>query len=230
METIFEGRLSSSPYIESIWRGQNGSNYAVVCPADGRWNMLFTRYNGKVKLAVEGPRTRATPKTQPEGNEFLTIVFALGTFLPNIPAGNLLDSDVFLPQAAHKSFWLDGDTWETPSFENVETFVEHLVRNDVLVADPLVKAVLQDQAPELSERTLRRRFVQATGLAPNLIGQIERALQAHRLLENGAPILDAVYEAGYADQPHLTRSLKRFIGYTPAQIAQLERQTVTFIG
>jgi AraC-like DNA-binding protein len=32
---------------------------------------------------------------------------------------------------------------------------------------------------------------------------------------------DVVYQAGYADQPHLTRSLKRFIGYTPAQLAQL---------
>ena len=28
----------------------------------------------------------------------------------------------------------------------------------------------------------------------------------------------APYHAGYADQPHLTRSLKRFIGQTPAQI------------
>lgn len=219
METIFEGRFSDSPYIESIWRGLNGSNYSVVCPADGRWNMLFTCYKGEVKLAVEGPRTRATPKVQPEGNEFLTIVFELGTFLPNVPAGSVLDGRVFLPQGVHNSMWLHGDTWEIPSYETVETFVEHLVHEEVLVADPVVKAALQDQAPSMSERTLRRRFVQATGLAPNLVGQIERALQAHRLLEKGAPILDAVYEAGYADQPHLTRSLKRFIGYTPAQIS-----------
>jgi Transcriptional regulator containing an amidase domain and an AraC-type DNA-binding HTH domain len=33
-------------------------------------------------------------------------------------------------------------------------------------------------------------------------------------------ILDVVYEAGYYDQPHLTRSLKYFIGQTPAQIMQ----------
>ncbi len=34
----------------------------------------------------------------------------------------------------------------------------------------------------------------------------------------GVSILDAVHEAGYFDQSHLTRSLKHFIGLTPAQI------------
>jgi hypothetical protein len=30
--------------------------------------------------------------------------------------------------------------------------------------------------------------------------------------------LETLWQAGYADQPHLTRSLKRFVGQTPAQI------------
>jgi AraC-like DNA-binding protein len=38
------------------------------------------------------------------------------------------------------------------------------------------------------------------------------------LLEQGFTIADAIYQAGYADQPHLTRSLKHFVGQTPAQI------------
>jgi AraC-like DNA-binding protein len=37
-------------------------------------------------------------------------------------------------------------------------------------------------------------------------------------------ILDAVHEAGYFDQAHLTRSLKRLIGQTPGQIARGETQ------
>ncbi len=31
-------------------------------------------------------------------------------------------------------------------------------------------------------------------------------------------ILDAVDQAGYFDQPHMTRSLKHYIGLTPGQI------------
>jgi AraC-like DNA-binding protein len=45
--------------------------------------------------------------------------------------------------------------------------------------------------------------------------QIQRAHTALQLLEGGATILDTVAQAGYADQPHLHRSLTRFLGQTP---------------
>jgi methylphosphotriester-DNA--protein-cysteine methyltransferase len=48
-----------------------------------------------------------------------------------------------------------------------------------------------------------------------------RAQQAQELLQQGVPILDTVFEAGYFDQPHLSRSLKRLIGFTPAQILRV---------
>jgi AraC-like DNA-binding protein len=32
-----------------------------------------------------------------------------------------------------------------------------------------------------------------------------------------------VYETGYFDQSHLTHALKRFIGYTPAQLVRLSQ-------
>jgi len=43
-------------------------------------------------------------------------------------------------------------------------------------------------------------------------------------LQRGRPILDVVGEAGYYDQAHLTRSLQRFVGLTPARIARGEEQ------
>jgi AraC-like DNA-binding protein len=52
------------------------------------------------------------------------------------------------------------------------------------------------------------------------IKQVARAQQAATMLQQGSTILDTVYTLGYFDQPHLTRSLKQWIGYTPAQIAQ----------
>jgi methylphosphotriester-DNA--protein-cysteine methyltransferase len=70
---------------------------------------------------------------------------------------------------------------------------------------------------------VRRRFLSAIGLTPKIIQQIERAHKAAALLEHGVSILDTVYQAGYADQPHLTRSLKRFIGHSPAQIARISQ-------
>ena len=43
------------------------------------------------------------------------------------------------------------------------------------------------------------------------------------LLEQSLSIPDTVGQAGYVDQPHLTRSLKHFMGVTPAQMTRLSR-------
>lgn len=78
--------------------------------------------------------------------------------------------------------------------------------------------VLRGRLQGLAPRTVRYRFLRATGLSQSRIRQTERAQQAAILLQRGIPISDAVHEAGYFDQPHLSRSLKKWIGHTPAQI------------
>ena len=221
MSAIFEGRTSDSPYIEIVWRGRVEQDYAPVCPADVRWNLLFMRDNGKVTVSAEGATTQFVPKTQFEGREFLVIKFKLGVFMPYLPPTHLVNDDTILPEASAQSFWLNGFAWQFPDYDNVETFVDWMVREELLVCEPVVNAVLHDEPQYFSSRTVRRRFLQATGLTPKTIQQIERAQQAAALLGQGVPILDTVYELGYADQPHMTRSLRRFIGQTPAQITQV---------
>lgn len=220
MNAVFEGRTSDSPYIEMIWRGHNGRNYAPVCPADVRWNLLFRTQAGGVRVSVEGATTQFVPKFQPDESEFLVIKFRLGVLMPYLPPEYLVNGDAVLPDASSQSFWLKGSAWQLPDFDNAETFVERLARDGLLVREPVVNAVLAGHPQDVSSRTVRRRFLYATGLTPTTIQQIERAQQAAALLEHGVPILDAVYQMGYADQPHLTRSLRRFIGQTPAQIAR----------
>jgi methylphosphotriester-DNA--protein-cysteine methyltransferase len=99
-------------------------------------------------------------------------------------------------------------------------FVDRLIRQGILVHDPVVEVAIQGHTPDMSIRSLQYRFLQATGLTHKTIQQIERAHSAVSLLEQGTPILDTAFELGYFDQAHLTNSLKRFIGNTPAQIAQ----------
>jgi AraC-like DNA-binding protein len=74
----------------------------------------------------------------------------------------------------------------------------------------------------LSVRALQYRFVRATGLSQKAIQQIERAHYAAHLLEQGGSIVDIVHRAGYFDQSHLTNSMKRFLGQTPAQLASTQ--------
>ncbi|GLV54233.1 hypothetical protein KDH_10810 [Dictyobacter sp. S3.2.2.5] len=159
----------------------------------------------------------------PEGAELLWIKFKLGAFLPHLPTKHLLDRETALPAATGKSFWLNGSAWPFPDYENADTFVDRLVHAGMLTYDPVVNAVLQDQLKDMPSRTMRHRFKHATGLTQSHIRQMKRAQHAQALLQHGVSILDTVDEAGYFDQPHLTRSLKQFIGYTPAHIIRLSQ-------
>jgi len=218
MTIIFEERLSDSPYIETVMRGWTASEGSPIRPAEVHWHMVLARHSGDTRLLVVGPWTTAGATFYTEGAELLWIKFKLGAFMPHLPTRGFLDLETILPGAASQSFWLKGAAWQFPDYENVETFVKRLVQEEILVRDPIILAALQDQPQEMSARTLRHRFLQATGLTQSHIRQFERAQRAAALLREGVSILDTVEAVGYYDQPHLTRSLKQFIGHTPAQL------------
>ena len=218
MSLISEERLSDSPYFERVMRGWTVSAGTSIRPAEILWHMVFVKHAGGTLALVVGPLTTSGIASWGEGAEILWIQFKLGVFMPHFPTKNYRDGEQTLPDASSERFWLKGAARQVPDFGNVESFINRLVREEDLVRDPVVSAALEDQPLVMSPRTVRHRFLQATGQTQSHIRQYERAIKAASLLRHGVPILDAVFEAGYFDQPHLTRSLKQFVGYTPAQI------------
>jgi len=220
MVAIFNGRKSDSPYIDRIWQGYFEDDNIPICPADVRWNLLFLKESGTIKVSVEGALSRSITKLESKDTEFLVIQFKLGTFMPDFPAGSLMNTDIILDNTSSQTFCLNHSMWELPTYENVEVFIDRLVGNDLLICDPVINSILQNQPISMSERTIRRRFLQATGLTPKTIKLIERARQAALLLEQGISIMDVVFQTGYADQSHMTRSLRHFFGQTPVMLTQ----------
>jgi AraC-like DNA-binding protein len=220
---LFEERPSDSPLVERIWRTQSEGGGSFMSLAASQWEIVVTKQNGTTTLTVRGPETKARPAPIPENAEFFGIQFKLGAFMPHLPVGTLVDKEVNLPVVGDQSFWLNGAAWQFPVFENADTFIARLVRDGLLVREPVVEAALQGQLNDLSMRSVQRRFLRATGLSHGAIWQIERSRRAAALLEQGVSILDTVELAGYADQPHMTRSLKRFLGQTPAQFIRSSR-------
>lgn len=213
-----DGRPSDSPYVETIWRSRSEHAGEFLSVAAVHWEMVITELEGNIHLTVRGPETQSKPAHCPPDGEWLGVIFKLGTYMPQLPTVKLVNHEINLPVAGDRSFWLHGAAWQFPTYENVDTFVARLVREGLLVHEPVVTAALQNQASDLSLRSVQRRFLHTTGLTQGLVSQIERARLAVTLLQQGVSILDVVEMAGYADQPHLTRSLKRFAGQTPAQI------------
>ena len=217
MTIVAEARPSDSPLIESVMRGHTLCAGTTIRPAETNWHMVVLKLDGAARVLAVGPLTSSGVVRYGAGGELLWIKFRLGTFLPHAPMRGWADRETVLPNASRRSFWLGKTAWEMPSFENAERFVERLVRADVLAHDPLVLAALGAEPPAIPERTLRHRFLRATGQTQSHIRQFERARQAADLLAQGETIPDVMFELGYYDQPHLTRSLKRLIGTTPAQ-------------
>lgn len=70
----------------------------------------------------------------------------------------------------------------------------------------------------LSERQFRRRFVNAVGYGPSTLVGVLRLGRAMKLFEQPGRAADVAAVAGYADQPHMTRELRKLAGVTPGQL------------
>jgi hypothetical protein len=214
-------KSTNSPFIETVWRARTESAGSFTSVAASNWEMVLVTFGGETTVVARGPETRPSEADYPADAEYLGITFKLGAFMPHLPVRTLLDrQDATLPEASGSSFWLHGSAWELPTFENADVFVDRLVRRGILVRDPAVEAAIQGHTPDTSIRSMQYRFLRATGLTQKTIRQIERARGAVSLLERGTPIVDTALDLGYFDQAHLTNSLKRFVGRTPAQIAR----------
>jgi Helix-turn-helix domain len=209
---------SDSGFVEKAWTSRSEPEPAFMSIAVSRWQIVVTTQRDVTQLTLRGPETRATVVAIPEDAEFFGIVFSLGTFMPAIPLAGLVDRALTLPAATPSSVWLDGSRWEIPTPGNADVFVNRLVGQGLIVRDPVVAESFQADVDRPSKRTLQRRVARATGLTRSTIRQIARAEKAVEALGRGLSPQDAATRVGYADQAHLTRSLKRFIGQTPAQI------------
>jgi len=214
----FKSRESDSSLVEGIWHTESIGGGSFISTAVNQFEIVITKVNGKTSLTLRGPETVASLAPIPVDAEIFGIIFKPGTFLPKLPMKNLVDASIDLPEECHCSVYLCDESWEIPTYDNADTFLKRLEREGLIYREPLVEAVLKNQLTDVSQRTIQRRFLAATGLTLSTYDGIERAKHAISLLEQGMSILDTVYEAGYADQPHLTRSLKHFAGRTPAEI------------
>jgi len=216
---LFEEKASGAPLVEKLWRTRSEPEQTFISVAETHWEIVVTRQAGTTYLTVRGPETRSSTAPIPEDAEFFGIQLKRGTFMSGLPVRELVDGGITLPEATASSFWLDGSAWEFPRFDNADVFVDRLVRSGLLVRDPVVEAAIDGEIRGVSVRTVQRRVLRTTGLTLTAIRQIDRAKRAAALLSQGIPIAETIGLTGYADQPHLTRALSRFIGQTPRQIA-----------
>ncbi len=213
-----EDRTSDSPFVARVWRGHSSGVEQMTSVATSHWVLVAWAERGQLHVAARGPETRASAAAVPDDSASFGITFAHGTSMPHLPLARLVDTGVESRHVSSRGFVLRGEEWEVPDFDNAEVFVDRLVSAGVLVRDPLVDAVVRGELPRVGARSVQRRVAAATGLTQGAIRQIERARLAAILLGEAVAPLDVVTRLGYYDQPHLARSLTRFVGRTATEL------------
>ncbi|MEV1333593.1 AraC family transcriptional regulator [Micromonospora costi] len=213
-----EDRPSDSPYVHRVWRSHASGVAHMTSIATSNWELVFWEDAGGRHAALRGPETTASSAEVPDGSASFGITFAHGTYLPHLPPARLVDSALESPHATATTFVLGGEEWLVPDFDSAEQFVARLVRKGVILRDPLVDEVVSGGVPDVGTRSVQRRVAAATGLTQGGIRQIERARQAAVLLGEGVAPVEVANRLGYYDQPHLARSLQRFIGRTATEL------------
>lgn len=214
----FTTRRSDSPWVDAVWTCTSDGVGEMTSVAGARCGLVFWEQDGRPHAAVSGPETATGTAPVPEGAVFVGIEFAIGTSLRRLPGPSLVDGGVQLPDTTRRFFRFAGSRWETPGPDDAEALVEKLVRAGAVARDPVVGEVVRGGRPDVSDRTLERRFRAATGLTRGAVRQIERAREAAYLLAAGKGAADVVAALGYFDQPHLARALRRYIGRTSTQL------------
>lgn len=220
MSLLVEDRPHASPYLDQLSHGYSLRADRVTRPAEIHWHLVLVKRHKQQHAVLVGPWQSAGQATWQEDAELIWIRFRLGTFLTSLPVAHYVNSEQTLAQRSGNRFQLLGDDWEFPKVDQVEDFVTKLKQSDKLVHDSLIEDVLAGYQPELAPRTIRHRFLQATGLSQSQIFQFQRAQQAINLLSQGRSIADTLFELEYFDQAHLNRSLKRWFGLTPGQLVR----------
>jgi hypothetical protein len=158
---------------------------------------------------------KASTLSCPRDSAYFGADFRLGAYLPMFPPAPLANlQDAVLPTLPDGRILLDG-AWEMPTSQNVDVFIDRLERAGLRSADRGAAARRRPQRAQGNRAEPVR--ARCRPVAPQAAA--DRA-HAARLLRAGAAIVDVVFDAGYYDQPHLTRALRQLIGHTLAELAR----------
>lgn len=209
--------------IDTVWTARALADGVYNATPDGSWDLIHIEKPGGEHLVfLTGQQTQPASVPYQAGEISIVISFAAHFFLqsgPLPPDGAVIE---FLPVQAGR-FLLAKLDLPLPTYDNAETIAAELLAAGVLRGDPVVTGGLGLTQFAASERSLQRHFRDATGLSQKSFEQIRRAQEAVRQLQAGGKPADVAIAAGYTDQAHMTKSIKKIMGRLPTKVGDINK-------
>jgi AraC-like DNA-binding protein len=211
---------------EALWRSIGSAGGATV-PADGCVDVILR--DGRVEVAGPSTRWLATGRDGATGSFGFRMQPGRARLLLGIDLAAIADQLVPLDDvtdrrtaARFREAMIPLEAGPAP-VGTLEAFAVQLAASsrwsDAIRRAASEAAPARDIASTMSgsERSFRRQMLVTFGYGYATLVRLERSRRARTLLRSGMPIADVAAEAGYADQPHLSREFRRLVGSSPAQ-------------
>lgn len=233
--------------VSHYWLSRDGGAASHTVLPDGCVDLVLRLENGNGAWQAFGTSTRPLRVPVDPGCVYFGIRFQPGQsrhFLP-VPGRLLTDTaqPLFQPAGLQAERLAELITGRNPALAVERLLLQWLAgqpprskRLDGALAllsrsDPGVSVTALAARLNLSRRQLERDFVEWVGVPPKVFMGIRRSQRAMALLSRpplASPLADIALAAGYADQSHMTRELKRYLGITPGA-PRLPGHDVAFI-
>ncbi|WP_412552479.1 helix-turn-helix domain-containing protein [Shimia sp. MIT1388] len=238
-ERIFTPQQARS--VEAVWRHEEPQAGRSLILPDGRCDVIV-RYNADPmvapRLVVTGPATQPYWVEFEAGDRWIGVRLrperggvlwgdALGTAKDQVALED--GAEVLVPELAGLC---EVGTGEDVLRQALVRFVEgraltpegHRVGESVRrihMAGGRFSVTELAARAGCSTRHLNRMFGSTVGLSVKAYASLVQFHRALRLVcEAGGSLSDAAFEAGYADQAHMTRAMRRFGGFVPSAIPE----------
>lgn len=216
---MYEQRVPDSEVIECVWQARATRDERYLVPAVEFWDLWFARDpDGTERAGIAGPTLGHRSIRSAIGEHSWGVQLKAHVVLPGMSKQLLLGGEQDL-DVQSGLLTIAGHALPFPEFADLEDFVATLRARDVLRSDDVVREMLTGTGGAGYSERQRQRLVRATtGLTRKQIEQLARAREAYALLLQGIAPSACAAACGFADQAHLTRSLKAFHGQTPARV------------
>lgn len=223
-EAILTPKASRS--VEAVWTYVAKTDGQSLVLPDGRCDLIYRDRvdgTGEPQIVITGPATKPYWVTFTAGDRWRGVRMrpenGRALWQSNLPdaADRVLRGAEAMAHAPDTGTFAQGTMPDFNAFQTddrVTTVIDALHTSGGRMKGAMLAAML-----DLSYRHLNRLFRAHVGLSLKTYAQL---VQFHRglnlMTRNALSIADAVFETGYADHAHMTRSFQRFGGFPPSRI------------
>jgi hypothetical protein len=220
---IWRERTPELESIASVWAIRAAVIMQRIVPADPCISIILVKSDTSAEVIIRGPETAPRSEILLPGYTWIGIRLQPGVQLKNFPTQQLTDSLRILPADSNGQFQFEGMLLQFPSFSDAEQLIKQMHDLGYISG----KALNSQEFPRqvMSSKSYSRFVKRSTGLSPYKLHQLQRISEALRLFRQGMPAATVASELGFADQAHLTRAAKQFLGYTPKELLRWPHKT-----